>query len=368
MKVEDHLKYWVGLNLVIGEDLGTAAKVIDQFPSVKDVFRTSKKRLTSLGADEKEAEALLSGEAEETAAAEIKRAVSLGYSILTKDDREYPERLREIFQPPFVLYCAGNADVLNEPSVSLVGSRKPTPYGRAVADKLARDLASRGLLVVSGLARGLDSVAHWGAVKEGKTAAVLGSGLENCYPRENRKLFNKIIEKGAVVSEYPLDAPPLGRHFPRRNRIISGLALAVVVIEATLKSGSLISAKLALDQNREVLAVPGNVTSPLSRGTNWLIKSGAKPVESWEDVVEELPHSVREQCAAKNKESGEKKRGMTVVEKQIFDELKEDVLIHIDEIAERTDCSVPEILSTLLSLEMKGLVVQRPGKYYQRRM
>ncbi|MBN1272003.1 MAG: DNA-processing protein DprA [Candidatus Aminicenantes bacterium] len=365
--MENSLKYWVALNLTVGEDLRTANKIVGHFPSVKDVFKTTPKKLVSFGAKKNKAEALVSGKAEEEASAEIDRAASLGYSILTRDDEEYPERLREIFDPPCVLYCAGNAAVLKEPAVSLVGSRKPTPYGRSVADKLARELASCNIIVVSGLARGLDSAAHWGALKEGKTVAVLGSGLENCYPRENRGLFRKIIEKGAVISEFPLDSPPLALHFPRRNRIISGLSMAVVVIEATLKSGSLISAKLALEQNREVMAVPGNITSPLSRGTNWLIRSGAKSVGSWEDVVDELPSEIREACYLNKKECKEKKEKLLPKEKQIHDMLKIDTLMHVDEIVAQTGFSIPEIFSTLLSLEMRGLIIQRPGKYYQRR-
>jgi DNA processing protein len=257
---------------------------------------------------------------------------------------------------------------LKGPAVSVVGARKPSPYGRAVAERLARDLASRGLVIVSGLARGVDSIAHWGALEGGKTVAVLGSGLENIYPRENRALFEKIIEQGAVVSEFPPKSPPLGFHFPLRNRIISGLSYAVVVVEATKKSGSLISARLALEQNREVMAVPGNITSELSLGTNLLIQAGAKLVESWEDVVEELPSPLKEQLLNQKEEEMEERPSMSEQEKRVFEHLKPDSLTHVDELVDETEFSVSETLSFLLNLELKGLIYQRPGKYFQRRL
>jgi DNA processing protein len=218
------------------------------------------------------------------------------------------------------------------------------------------------------LARGIDSIAHWGALEGGKTVAVLGSGLENIYPRENRRLFEKIIERGAVISEFPAKSPPLGFHFPIRNRIISGLSLALVVVEATRKSGSLISARLALDQNREVMAVPGNITSDLSQGTNWLIKTGAKLIECWEDVAEELPSPLKEELLSQKKEGKKKPVSLNPREEKMFSLLKPDSLTHIDELIEGSDLSVSEVLSVLLNLELKDLIVQRPGKYFQRRL
>jgi len=225
----------------------------------------------------------------------------------------------------------------------------------------------REMVVVSGLARGIDSAAHRGALRAGKTIAVLGSGLENIYPRENRKLFKSITKQGAVISEFPLDSPPLGLHFPIRNRIISGLSLALVVVEAARKSGSLISARLALEYNREVMAVPGNVTSELSKGTNWLLKSGAKPVETWQDVIEEFPSPLREKVLSKKEEKKKSSVSLTQEENELFALLKSDSLTHIDEILEKTNYSVSEVLSIMLSLELKGVVFQSPGKYFQRR-
>jgi DNA processing protein len=197
---------------------------------------------------------------------------------------------------------------------------------------------------------------------------VLGSGLETIYPRETRGLFNKIIEQGAVVSEFPPESPPLGFHFPIRNRIISGLSLALIVVEATKRSGSLISARLALEQNREVMAVPGNITSELSQGTNWLIQTGAKLVENWEDVAEELPSPLQEKLLSQKEEDREAPASISPQEKKVFEILKPDSLTHVDELVEEIEYSVSETLSFLLSLELKGLIFQRPGKYFQRRL
>jgi DNA processing protein len=366
LKVEDRKVLWVALNLVLSENLRAAKKIVEYFAALTDIFRASPGDLVALGLKEEEAQELSSPGLIEKASRVLARTDKKGYSVLTLEDEKYPESLREIFDPPFVLYCAGRPEVLKEPAVSVVGARNPTPYGRAVAEKLAQDLAALGLVVVSGMARGIDSIAHWGALEEGKTVAVLGSGLENVYPKENRALFRKIAEGGAVVSEFPPDSPPLGFHFPLRNRIISGLSLAVVVVEASRKSGSLITARLALEQNREVTAVPGNVTSDLSQGSNWLIKTGAKLVETWEDVVEELPYLLRERFLSSKKEEKKSLPEMSPAEKKLFEGLKPDELIHIDELVERSDASVSEILTLLLNLELKGLVYQAPGKYFQR--
>jgi DNA processing protein len=366
--VEDSLKYWVALNLVLAEHLKAAKKIVDHFPAIEDVFKTTSRELVALGLEKEKAQALTSSKILDKARREIERLKRKKYSILTLENKNYPEYLREIFDPPFVLYCAGNIEALKGPAVSIVGARKPSAYGRAVAEKLARDLASRGIVVVSGLARGVDSIAHWGALEGGKTVAVLGSGLEIIYPRENHALFHKVIEQGAVVSEFPLKSRPLGFHFPVRNRIISGLSLAVVVVEATKKSGSLISARLALEQNREVMAVPGNITSDLSQGTNWLIKTGAKLVESWEDVAEELASPLKEKLLCQKKEEKEEPSSLSPQEQKVFGLLGSDTLTHIDELVEGTEFSVSEILSVLLKLELKGFVFQRPGKYFQRRL
>jgi DNA processing protein len=367
--LEDNLKYWVALNIVLSENLKANKKILNRFPNIRDLFEASNRELEILGLDEETAAALVSPKTLRQAEKDIEKLTRKKYAILTLEDRNYPSYLRETFDPPCVLYCAGKVDVLEELSVSIVGARKPTPYGRAVAEKLAFDLASRGLVVVSGLARGIDSIAHWGALQGGKTVAVMGSGLDVIYPRENRKLFEKILETGAVITEFPLRSSPLGYHFPMRNRIISGLSLAVVVIEATKRSGSLITARLALEQNREVMAVPGNTTSELSRGTNWLVKTGAKLVERWEDVAEELPPPLRDQLLAQTEEKTPKALpSVNPNEEKVLALLKTDKFTPVDELVEKTEFSVSEILSLSLQLELKGYISQSPGKIFQRKI
>ena len=364
--MEDKKVFWVALNLVLSANLKAGKKIAEYFHDPEDALRALPEDLVALGLKREEAEEICSPGLVDRASQVIVKAGKKGLRVFTPEDEEYPDSLREIFDPPLVLYCAGRPEVLNEPAVSIVGSRTPTPYGRAMTEKLAQELAGLGLVIVSGMARGIDSIAHWGALKTGKTVAVLGSGLENIYPKENRALFRKIAEAGAILSEFPPEAPPLGFHFPLRNRIISGLSLAVVVVEASQKSGSLITARLGLEQNREIMAVPGNVTSSLSLGANWLIKSGAKLVETWEDVVEELPWDLRERVLSRKKQEKKKMPEMSPAEKSLFDGLKQDELTHIDEIVERSDASVSEVLALLLNLELKGLIYQAPGKYFQR--
>lgn len=363
---DDRRTLWVALNLVLSDSLRSAQKLVARYPSLKEIFQASAEALQSLGVEKEKARELTSPSLFDRAFQTRSWLDRKGYFVLTIDDSEYPDTLREIYDPPFVLYGSGRPEVLREPSIAVVGARRPTPYGRAVAEKLARDLAARGLVIVSGLARGIDSIAHWGALDSGRTVAVLGSGLDDIYPPENKGLFRKIAERGAVITEFPPRMPPLGFHFPLRNRIISGLSLATLVVEATRQSGSLITARLALEQNRDVMAVPGCLTSDLSRGTNWLIKSGAKLVESWEDVIEELPLPLRESLLAPRAEEKREVPAMSPEEKKVFDRLSVATLTHIDELVEAADSSVSEMLGLLLSLEIKGLVRQVPGKHFQR--
>jgi len=368
VRVANNLVDWVALNLILAEDLKSAEKICLNFSSPNKALQASREDLISLGLSQSKASALLSKKNLDQAAADVERCRQKGYTVLTLEDKKYPEYLRETFDPPHVLYCAGDVEILKEPAVSIVGARKPTTYGRAIAHKLAGDLASCGLAIVSGLARGIDSIAHWGAVKKGRTVAVLGSGLENIYPKENSRLAEKIAGNGAVITEFPLRVQPLGFHFPQRNRIIGGLSLATVVIEATMKSGSLITARLALEQNREVLAVPGNVTSDLSQGTNWLIKAGAKVVEGWKDVVEELPYSIRDELLSCGEQKTEERVELDKRETEIYEQLSPETALHVDEILDRTGFSVSEALSVLLNLEIKGHIMQLPGKYFQRNL
>ena len=368
MKHSHSILDWIAFNRVFAEDLKSAEKIYKHFSSIPTARRASPREIIALGVNPERAKEFASEKNLRQAAKDVDRCRQKGYSVLTLEDPNYPEALRETFDPPFVLYCFGRLDVLKDPSISIVGARKPTTYGRAVADRLARDLAACGLVVVSGMARGIDSISHWGALKEGRTVAVLGSGFEDIYPPENKKLMKTIAESGVVISEFPLLAHPAPLHFPQRNRIISGISLATVVVEATRKSGSLITARLALEQNREVMAVPGNITSSLSLGTNWLIRDGAKAVTDWEDVVEELPSPLREELLSTKKKVADAAPKLNEIETKLYAQLTLEREKHIDELVVGCGLSVSEALSSLLNLELKGLIIQVPGKYFLRKL
>lgn len=357
----------VALNLALSGRRKLATRVQALYPDPADALRAIPEDPAGLGLTPDEARRLLSEDLYERAQAEIEAAGRKGVAVLTVDDEDYPALLREIFDPPSVLYVLGRVEALTEPALAIVGARRPTPYGRVMAEGLAREAARCGLVVLSGLAFGIDTQAHWGALETGRTVAVLGSGMDIIYPSANRPLARRIAERGAVISEFPLGSQPLGFHFPLRNRIISGLSLAVVVVEASLRSGSLITAKLALEQNRDVMAVPGNATSELSAGSNWLIQGGAKLVGRWEDVLEELPAYVRACLAGAGTGRVEAPPELTPSEAKVLAALKPDVPTSVDEIVEATDYSVSELLSMLLGLELKAAVFQAPGKRYLRR-
>jgi DNA processing protein len=367
--VDDRDLCWLALSLLFYGPGAATRRVLARFPAVTEVFRAAPADFEGLRLEARNVEAIVSGRALDRARGELEKIEGKAYTLLTLDHPGYPGYLREIFDPPFVLYCEGDPEALENPAVAVVGARRPTPYGRAVAEKLAGDLAGRGCVVVSGLAAGIDACAHRGALKKGRTVAVLGSGLDVPYPWENRGLHREIARHGAVVSELPLGTPPLAENFPVRNRIISGLALGLVVVEAARRSGSLISAKLALSQDREVMAVPGNVTSPLSEGPIGLIRDGARPVASWEDVADALPSPWRENLLAQGDAKEENSAAsLSPDERWLLDELPVDAALPIDELAERTGLSVSSLLALLLGLELKGAVIQHPGKEFQRRM
>lgn len=359
---------WLVLNYLVSEGLLSARRAIALQEAGGELFPPEASLLEAAKLRPAARQKLLSGELLARAEAELEKLSKKEYTLLPFEDARYPRLLREIIEPPPVLYCLGQPDILDWAAVAVVGSRRPSGYGKHMAGRLSEALAGCGLVVVSGLARGVDTMAHRGALRSGRTVAVLGSGLENVYPRENRMLAEKIAEKGAVVSEFPLDSEPIGFHFPLRNRVISGLSLACLVVEASLKSGALITARLAADQGREVLAVPGPVDSDLSRGTNLLIKQGAKLVEEAEDVLTELPSPWKEAALSR---LSEKKRSVPELEgreKEVFQALSETSLIHIDDLSDKIQMSVAELLTVLLALEMKDLVVQEAGKFFRRRV
>ncbi len=283
--------------------------------------------------------------------------------VITLFDKSYPKMLKEIYDPPLVLYVKGTILKDDELAAAIVGSRFASVYGAATAERLGYELASKGVVVTSGLARGIDSAAHKGAVKaHGRTIAVLGNGLKEIYPPENRKLAGEIIETGgAVISEFPMRTEPLGRNFPRRNRIISGLSLAVIVVEAAKNSGALITADFALEQNREVFAVPGKVDSPTSFGTNELIKQGAKLIQTAQDVMSELGLELKSFKARENKPAP--RPNLSSEELVIYKNLSSEPR-YLDEIVQDARLSINRTMELLLKLQLKKLVRELPGKNF----
>jgi DNA processing protein len=316
------------------------------------------------------AEDVLSSRSADRACQEWEKAQSLGIRILDILDADYPSLLREIFDPPAILYIRGKRWDSALPQVAIVGTRRPTGYGINCAERFAEDLATRGMAVTSGLARGIDAAAHRGALRGGITYAVFGSGLDFVYPRENRKLAENAEEKGAVVSEFPLGTPPSPENCPIRNRIIAGMALGVVVVEAAEYSGSLITARLALEGNREVFAVPGNITSANSFGPHVLIRQGAKLVAGWQDIVEELPHPIRERVLLPliAQMEAAPQPALEGAEKTVWDLLSLHDAVAIDGLLSRVSIPATDVYSALLSLETLNLIRQLPGNKYVRRL
>ncbi|MFC1890684.1 DNA-processing protein DprA [Thermodesulfobacteriota bacterium] len=356
----------VSLSFVPGVGAVLYRRLIERFGSAEGVFKAGHAELSRIeGMSARILESITGVEGQSRALREIRLADRAGVDIIPFEDLSYPKALRNIYDSPSILFRRG-ADCLDGPCVAVVGSRKPTRYGIRMAGELAGGLARRGFTIVSGMAYGIDSAAHRGALEAGgKTVAVFGSGVDVVYPKSNRSLCSRILENGAVLSEYVMGTMPQGRHFPARNRIISGLSLGVVVVEAAERSGSLITAFLGLEQNREVYAVPGPADATYSRGTNWLIKQGAKLVQSVDDVINELPElrdpADRGTCAG----PPEKKRMMTCEEKTIMEAIGYET-IHIDELAGETGMVVKDLSAALLSLELDGLVTQMEGKHFSR--
>lgn len=298
---------------------------------------------------------------------EVQRLDRLGVSLLSLSCPDYPQALRTIPDPPALLYCRGDLSLLSSPTVALIGSRAATEYGQRVAARLAAELAPLGLTVVSGAAYGIDAAAHRGALRSGGgTIAVLGCGVDVVYPRSHADLFREIMAQGLLLSEYPLGTPPEGFRFPARNRIISGLARGVVVVEATEKSGSLITARLALDQGREVFAVPGRIDSPKSAGTHRLIQQGAHLVHSVADIVEGLAWGNSELSSHLEEHPAERAPEVPAQERLLLDSL-DTYPRDIDTLVRMTALSIVDIHALLLQLELKGLIRQLPGQLYERR-
>jgi DNA processing protein len=367
---------WLALALTPGLGPTRARRLVELMGSVEAVFTASLTELEAAGIQAVSAQSLSTGRSLELAHDEMARAAAAGVHIVALEEPAYPGQLKQIYDPPMVLYVRGELDVISRPGIALVGTRHPTPYGTGMAERLACDLAARGLIIFSGLARGVDAAGHRGAIAgKGKTVAVLGTGIDVIYPKENTRLVEQILALGgALISEFAIGTFPAPQNFPIRNRIISGISLGVLVVEAAEYSGTRITSRCALEQNREVFAVPGNVTNKNSWGPNTLIKQGAKLVATWEDVWEELPAPVRlalEPAAATESQAGQTaslfgESELPPHEKKIFALLKADEATHIDEIVERLEpgLSSSEIFAALFELELAGKVKQLPGKNF----
>jgi DNA processing protein len=379
----DEELHWLALKLIPGLGARTSNKLLDRFRTPQAIFRASRTELEAVGVSGAVAQSIASGCTFEDAVAQQEKMIETGVELVTIGDPRYPRLLRDIFDPPVVLFARGRVELLHSLALAVVGTRRPTPYGIAVAERLSADLAHAGLTIVSGLARGIDGSAHKGALAAGgDTVAVLGCGVDIVYPQENRKLYAEIAAKGLVVSEFPMGSTAFPQNFPIRNRIISGISVGVMVVEGAQYSGSAITAKLAMDQGREVFAVPGNITSKASWGPNLLIKQGAKIVQDWNDVVVELSAESRRHLIEKGKgkmlggadESSRTGQASLLdtgaaqldgVARKALDALRVDAAVHLDDLLEKlADISASELIAGLFELEMLGLVKQLPGKNF----
>ncbi len=367
--------YWLALALTQGLGPTRIKKLIEHYGTAERVFHASLTELEATGMLAVSAQSLATGKSLELAQQECVKAAEAGAKIISLSDPEYPSRLKEIYDPPVILFVKGSVEVLAQPGIAMVGTRHPTPYGSGMAERLSTDLAARGLVIISGMARGIDTASHRGAIAaKGKTVAVLGTGIDVMYPKENTRLAEQIVALGgALISEFPVGTFPAPQNFPIRNRIISGMSAGVLVVEAAEYSGTRITSRCALEQNRDVYAVPGNVTNKNSWGPNTLIKQGAKLVATWEDVWEELPTDVQVVLSAMQNESPEPEtaslfpdEAISPHEKKILKLLKADESTHIDQLVEllENEMSSSEIFAALFELELNGKIRQLPGKNF----
>ena len=363
------LEALVGLNLVM--DIGSIRlkKLLEFFGAPQNILTASREKLTAVGGiGEAIASRIVSLDKKD-----IDREFDLSckddLKILTVTSPEYPSNLKFIIDPPIVLYVKGEILPRDNLAIAMVGSRRPSLYGLSCAEKFSADLASYDFSVISGMARGIDTAAHKGALKaKGRTIAVIGSGLRNIYPQENQDLAKQIALNGAVISEFPIDAAPLKQNFPRRNRLISGLSLGVLVVEACRNSGALITADFALEQAREVFAIPGKVDSVSSFGTNFLIQQGAKLVSGIEDILEEFPFSLagnNQKPLAQDNNFQQPQQGLSCTEELLYNIISTRAF-SIDEFVQKTNKTPSEIFPALLSLQLKKKIRQIPGMLFER--
>ena len=375
--------HWLALRMTPGLGTRTAVQLIDTFKTPEAVFRASRSELEAAGVSSGLAQSVASGCAFDDAVTQQQKLAEAGAVVVPLTDPRYPARLKEIFDPPPLLFARGRSELMGqlmgELTLGIVGTRRPTAYGIAVAARLAKDLAGAGLAIASGMARGIDTAAHRAVLEAGgNTIAVFGCGVDEVYPAENRKLAEQISRDGLILSEFPMATPPYPQNFPIRNRIIAGMSLGVLVVEGGEYSGSAITAKLAAEQNREVFAVPGNITSKMSWGPNLLIKQGAKLVQEWNDVVVELKAEDRRKLAERCRNRLNLKEGESIDAAQsslsfgvdgtgraILNYLKPDAPVVLDHLVETLAGTSPsEIIAALFELELAGLVRQLPGKSF----
>ena len=378
---QEEILHWLALRMVPGLGTVSAARLLIRLKSPQAIFRASMSELEAAGLSPSQARNISSGCSFDDAVEQQQKMLNFGAQLIPIQDDRYPQCLREIFDPPILLFAAGNPQLLLSHSIAVVGTRRPTPYGIAAAERLSADLSKAGLTITSGMAQGIDTSAHTAALKQdGLTIAVLGCGVDVLYPSSNRKLYSDIREKGLIISEFPMGAPAFPQNFPIRNRIVSGVAIGVLIVEGAQHSGSAITARLAMDQGREVFAVPGNITSKMSWGPNLLIKDGgAKLVQEWTDVTNELPAPVRRDLVARAQQrtleeaAGPVEGPAEITEdaplkalgRKLLNMLKVDAPQQLESIVESFEgVSSSELISALFDLEMSGLVRQLPGKHF----
>jgi DNA processing protein len=369
--------HWLALRMVPGLGTRKSAQLIGTFRTPLAIFRASRSELEASGLAPGIAQSIASGCAFEEAVEQQQKLAECGAQLVPMSDPRYPPALQQIFDPPPMLFVRGRVDLLSTLMIAIVGTRRPTAYGTTVAGRFANDLAVAGLTVTSGMARGVDTAAHRATLEAGgDTVAVFGCGVDQIYPTENRKLCSQIVEQGVAISEFPMGTPAYPQNFPVRNRIIAGMSAGVVVVEGGEYSGSSITAKLAIEQGREVFAVPGNVTSKMSWGPNLLIKQGAKLVQEWNDVVTELKPEDRRRLAEKcrkqlnlneGESTGPAPASISHVARTVLGALRPDAPVGLDHLVETLQgTSSSEIIATLFELELAGLVRQVPGKSFLR--
>jgi DNA processing protein len=362
------IKDAIELTLLPGVGSLTQSRIRKALGNISTIYSMNTGALASLGIPD-EAHSLIRSRGYQAVAAEIYDwGIREGCMFLLRGEPGYPSLLEEICDPPLILYARGQLKILEKARIAIVGTRRPTVYGLQMAQGIAADLGSRGLCIISGLARGVDGAAHRGCLESnGSTIAILGCGIDVVYPREHRQLTEKIVQKGLLLSEFPPGTSPAPQNFPIRNRIISGLALGTLIIEASEYSGSLITARLAMEQNREVFALPGNITSPQSFGPNFLIKQGAKLVQSWRDIVEELPSELRQDILIKEDARSTGKPELELLSEEeikLLGLLKMDEATQFDKLYRIGGFGISQLSDLLLNLEMAGRIRQLPGNLY----